>query len=112
STWKKARNIRLRRSWVKGLRVCSSISRKRGRDAGNREESGNWTKAHLKSEIRNFKLDTQWRGAIAQDGPRSRQFNLQFLISDLRWALVQFPNSPNKSGEEATRLTGSLGLPS
>jgi hypothetical protein len=44
------------------------------------KESGNWTKAHLKSKIENRKLNTQERGVISSDG---LQFHaVQSAISD------------------------------
>src|SRR5690242_9560240 len=42
--------------------------------------AGNWTKAHLKSEIRNFKLDTRGRGGISSDSLHSSA--VQSAISD------------------------------
>jgi hypothetical protein len=50
------------------------------------EKFRNWTKAHLRSEIRSLKSD-----CLAA----RFESNSRFWISDLRWAFVQFQNSFN-----------------
>ncbi len=58
------------------------------------KELGNWTKAHLKSEIRRFKLHRLNRGLSSVMGPCRCVFNLKFLISDLKVVfcpISQFP---------------------
>jgi hypothetical protein len=55
------------------------------------KESGNWTKAHLKSKIKTLKLNTHERGAIGSDGV---QFHaVQSAISDFGFEMGFCPIS-------------------
>src|SRR4029077_5494876 len=76
------------------------------------EESGNWTKAHLKSKIKNLKLNTQERGAINSDGVRFHA--VQSAISDFGFAvgfcpISQFPSSGCLKYIDALFEEGNIG---